>query len=91
MAKTINEDDPRLAGYSSNDKREIINQYAIRAKAEPELKEYKRKYGHCKVPRSYDEIKGFADWVKNQRQHRPSEDRVAKLNSIGFIWEIYKK
>ena len=36
MAKTINEDDPRLAGYSSNDKREIINQYAIRAKAEPD-------------------------------------------------------
>lgn len=36
MAKTISTDDPRLAGYSESDKREIVNQYAIRAKAEPD-------------------------------------------------------
>jgi uncharacterized protein YdiU (UPF0061 family) len=35
MARTISTDDPRLAGYSESDKREIVNQYAIRAKAEP--------------------------------------------------------
>lgn len=36
MARTISTDDPRLAGYSESDKREIVNQYAIRAKAEPD-------------------------------------------------------
>ncbi|KAL7518442.1 hypothetical protein ACHAWX_003266 [Stephanocyclus meneghinianus] len=34
--KTISTNDPRLAGYSEQDKREIVNQYAIRAKAEPD-------------------------------------------------------
>ncbi|KAL7513463.1 hypothetical protein ACHAXN_011936 [Cyclotella atomus] len=35
-AKTISVEDPRLAGYSEADRREIVNQYAIRAKSEPE-------------------------------------------------------
>lgn len=34
--KTILTDDPRLAGYLEKDKQEIVNQYAIRAKAEPD-------------------------------------------------------
>ena len=36
MARMISTQDPRLAGYSEEDKREIVNQYAIRAKAEPQ-------------------------------------------------------
>jgi uncharacterized protein YdiU (UPF0061 family) len=36
MARMISTEDPRLAGYSEEDKREIVNQYAIRAKAEPQ-------------------------------------------------------
>lgn len=35
-AKTISVEDPRLAGYSEADRREIVNQYAIGAKSEPE-------------------------------------------------------
>lgn len=36
QSRTISTDDPRLAGYSEEDKKEIANQYNIRAKSEPD-------------------------------------------------------
>merc|ERR1719273_788437 len=63
-----------------------------------ELKEYKDREGHCNVPRSFNENKGLAEWVKTQRkqykyirQGKPSsmtEQRIQHLENIGFKWSV---
>jgi uncharacterized protein (DUF2384 family) len=55
------------------------------------LKIFKKKYGHCRVPESYT-VNGtsLGRWVGTQRyqfkKKQLSEDRIRRLNSIGFIW-----
>ena len=61
-----------------------------------ELIEYKKKYGHCDVPRKYDENKKLATWVNSQRyfyrnvqsgkQSYITEERIELLQKIGFRW-----
>ena len=52
-----------------------------------ELREYKAEHGHCNVPQSQGPLGG---WVTLQRWNRKkgklSEDRVQKLDGIGFVW-----
>jgi hypothetical protein len=64
-----------------------------------ELKEYRKKHGNCLVPQQYPENPQLGTWVSNQRkQYRllkegksspMTEDRVNKLDEIGFIWSIF--
>ena len=60
------------------------------------LKEYKERYGDCNVPQNfiYKEVK-LGDWVSRQRSFFNksvlSNDKIDKLNSIGFIWDPLDK
>ena len=54
-----------------------------------ELKEYKRKHGHCNVRRSYPQL---GHWVHSQRNtysyDKLSQERINALNKIGFLWRM---
>eukprot|EP00956_Cyclotella_meneghiniana_P008269 scaffold11022_cov38-Cyclotella_meneghiniana.AAC.3 len=56
-----------------------------------DLVDYKEKEGHCDVPQRYKQNKKLGKWVMTQRKsHKKKtllQDRVAKLNDIGFVWE----
>ncbi|KAL3775199.1 hypothetical protein ACHAWO_003815 [Cyclotella atomus] len=51
------------------------------------LLEYKRVNGYCKVPRNHAVL---GPWVMHQRSDRTtmSQNRIEKLDSIGFIWDV---
>jgi len=58
-----------------------------------ELLEYKKTYGHTNVSRGDPvEWMSLAHWVNNQRAAKKighlKEDRVRKLEDIGFVWEM---
>jgi len=59
-----------------------------------ELKAYKGCYGHCNVPRDWSQNPQLATWVPNQRRvfskGQLMDDRVRRLNEIGFVWTIIK-
>jgi superfamily II DNA or RNA helicase len=52
------------------------------------LKEYKKNHGDCNVPRNWKEDEQLADWAHSQRTRKEklSEDRIKRLNDIGFVW-----
>jgi hypothetical protein len=55
------------------------------------LLEYKRKNGHCKVPKRYEQSESLGQWVKNQRAGHannkilPEQKKI--LDGIGFAWK----
>jgi ribosomal protein L7Ae-like RNA K-turn-binding protein len=55
------------------------------------LTEYRNEFGHCNVPLSltYNNVK-LGNWVNTQRKNyncmNMSENRIKKLEDIGFIW-----
>ena len=49
-----------------------------------ELVEYRSQYGNCDVPGDYGAL-GF--WVGKQRERCPDDEKVARLDSIGFEWD----
>ncbi|PYK19450.1 MAG: hypothetical protein DME55_04750, partial [Verrucomicrobia bacterium] len=55
-----------------------------------ELRAFKERFGHCRVPEGWEENKQFATWVAVQRtrrkQNKLSQDRIARLDSVEFIW-----
>ncbi len=56
-----------------------------------ELKRFRDERGHCDVPRSDYPI--LANWIFNLRQERKkgtvfSEERVRRLDEIGFAWDV---
>ena len=63
-----------------------------------ELKDYRKKYGNCLVPRNYQHNKQLGRWVDWQRQQykkfqkgehsQITKERIVKLKSIGFVWNI---
>ncbi len=54
------------------------------------LIDFKKEHGHCKVPLTHKDQQ-LAGWVDRQRTHKTkgklSEDRIRKLDQIGFIWD----
>jgi hypothetical protein len=63
------------------------------------LKAYKRRHGDCNVPARWAEDPRLGSWVRRQRNHkknlhhgepsgRATVARVAKLDSLGFAWEL---
>ena len=57
------------------------------------LRAFKAKHGHCAVPTKWPKNVRLADWVQRQRIWRKKgklrADRLAKLDALGFAWEIY--
>mmetsp|Transcript_2171 Transcript_2171/g.3991 ORF Transcript_2171/g.3991 Transcript_2171/m.3991 type:complete len:934 (-) Transcript_2171:103-2904(-) len=61
-----------------------------------ELVEFKKANGHCLVPQRYPSNPSLGTWVNTQRRHYKllqdgrrsclTEDRLKKLNEIGFVW-----
>ncbi|KAL7502752.1 hypothetical protein ACHAXN_001230 [Cyclotella atomus] len=51
------------------------------------LEEYKHEYGDCLVPHDHPIL---GEWVNTQRSNRTkmSQDRIDKLDSIGFVWDV---
>eukprot|EP00536_Pseudo-nitzschia_multiseries_P014376 jgi/Psemu1/310905/fgenesh1_kg.694_\ len=59
------------------------------------LLEYKEKHdGSTAVPQTYEEKPELGIWVHRQRTRyfssRLSKDRIARLSSIGFVWQVTK-
>jgi hypothetical protein len=56
------------------------------------LTEFKRKNGHCLVPRGYMEDMSLGKWVDKQRQSHSKNklqlDRKDLLEDIGFVWNV---
>ena len=58
------------------------------------LLNFKRREGHCRVPRSH--VEGnyrLGNWVSMQRRNREimSAEWMARLNKIGFVWRTELK
>ncbi len=54
------------------------------------LEEYKNQKGDCNVPHHYPANPQLGWWVHNQRSRKLSEEKIRRLNEIGFQWEIQK-
>jgi hypothetical protein len=56
------------------------------------LVEFKRKNGHCLVPKRYQEDACLGNWVGRQREsHRKNKlrpDRKGLLDEMGFVWSV---
>ena len=52
---------------------------------------FKKRFGHCLIPKTFPEDQGLADWVNNQRalkaRGKVSAERIARLEAIGFAWQ----
>jgi superfamily II DNA or RNA helicase len=60
------------------------------------LKAYKEREGHCRVPVSYVQNSfRLGAWVDAQRQRqrkaRMSQERIQRLDELGFVWEVRKR
>ena len=63
-----------------------------------ELKQFKARTGHYRIPQNFTQNKALGRWVSTQRQEykflitdRPSQmtiERAEALNDIGFDWEV---
>jgi superfamily II DNA or RNA helicase len=55
-----------------------------------ELEAFKATEGHCNVPRDWSDNPQLSTWVNNQRRYRKqnqlTEERIQRLNEIGFVW-----
>jgi len=60
-----------------------------------QLCEYCEKNGNCLVPRDFSENIALATWVSDQRKmynkRKLSQQRIAKLESVGFEWDPLDK
>lgn len=60
------------------------------------LKEYRKKYGDCRVPQKYDCEDGFSlgSWVSSQRTGKKNgwlnARKIALLDELGFVWDGIK-
>jgi len=54
------------------------------------LQQFKDGFGHCNVPKNWEENEHLSLWVNNQRGrykiNKLSSERIILLESIGFIW-----
>jgi superfamily II DNA or RNA helicase len=58
------------------------------------LVQFKERESHCRVPRDHIEIDfSLGSWVGRQRQRSDqlSEDRIQRLNELGFVWDPYSE
>jgi Helicase associated domain len=65
-----------------------------------DLKSYQDDHGDCLVPVTHPKFPKLGLWVKEQRRHYPrlhegkeshmTQERIDKLNSVGFCWHTHK-
>ncbi|MEM6317221.1 MAG: helicase associated domain-containing protein [Bacteroidota bacterium] len=54
------------------------------------LKQFKQKYGHCKVPQRWPEDRELGRWVQYCKEHRHTRlpaSLIKQLDEIGFEWK----
>jgi superfamily II DNA or RNA helicase len=72
-------------GFSTNPRDEIWEQYYLA------VRKFRQREGHFRVKRNHTEdgLK-LGTWMQNQRSHKDklSNDRLKKLNSILFTWDM---
>ena len=66
-----------------------------------QLKNFKAKHGHCNVPQKYEPNRALGHWVSKQRcqytlmvegaKSPMTEERVEKLDNIGFDWQLIRQ
>jgi hypothetical protein len=56
-----------------------------------ELREFHERYGHFDVNPQNTEYPKLYSWTVKLRRTRPTPDRLAKLNSIGYDWDVEHK
>jgi hypothetical protein len=56
------------------------------------LVEFKRKKGHCLVPKRYEQDTRLGEWVNKQRRNHVNDtmrlERKRLLDEIGFVWKV---
>ena len=56
------------------------------------MREFRRRFGHCRVPPEWAENVLLSRWVGKMRRRyrlgRLSEEKVSRLNEIGFLWDV---
>jgi hypothetical protein len=77
-------------GFNWNPKSEL--EHSIWEKRYFQLIKFKEVKAHCNVPAKYTENPELGRWVATQRaiyrKGKLSEERINKLNSIGFVWKL---
>ena len=53
-----------------------------------QLEEYKNQKNDCNVPHHYPANPQLGWWVHNQRSRKLSEEKIRRLNEIGFQWKL---
>ena len=88
---TIKYEDGDVEDYTEKELRNLLKKSAW-DRHYKEIKAYKAKFGHCNVPFRRKLYEKLANWVFNQRKEyfsgKLSKERIAKLEDIGFLWEI---
>jgi hypothetical protein len=60
-----------------------------------QLIEFNERFGHCRVSRNWKENVKLGQWVQSLRRlklsGRLSDDKIARLESIGFEWRLRQK
>jgi hypothetical protein len=73
----------------------LISRFCIISIFQNELAEFKREFGHCNVPRSYERSPHLGNWCNNHRRllknGKLSQDRIDKLNELGFECNVQKR
>jgi len=80
-----------------NNRRPQSIQSEIRDNRCNELIQFRKRFGHCRVPYGYAEDPTLARWVKRQRyqykqrlegkQSYMTDERIQTLENIGFVWD----
>jgi len=59
------------------------------------LLQYRRRFGHCRVPAEWVEDFKLGQWVVKMRRlkrtDRLSSEKVRRLNEVGFVWDVARK
>jgi hypothetical protein len=79
----------------TSSKQKVISRQQKLDAAFQRLVAYKNEYGHCNVPRCYNDAGGSPNlgcWLDNQRtgykKGSLSQERIGQLESIGIIWKM---
>lgn len=89
-------------GVLEPEKVELLNQLAFKWNPHASkwltsylaLLEYRKQFGNCRVPQDWKENQKLAKWVSTQRvqyaRGKISRERIARLEKIGFDWDLGK-
>lgn len=106
------EEDDEKSGEAKTSKKEGKKKKTVAEKKAPtrlswadrikQCKEFRKKYGHCKIPTDYKEDRSLGIWVQEVRRNykmmmegkkarRPLKpEQITELEEIGFHWGKYK-